>query len=135
MHQFPWQVSLHITTTDSEHLRYCGGSLISHEIILTAAWCLRNAQSIQIDMGSILFLEPMESQVSTAFVSHDQYNAETNINNIGLIRLPQSVEYSNTLRAILLPGLSHADELHIDVPAYISGFGVTVIGMLKINFF
>lgn len=82
-------------------------------------------------MGSTLFLEPEETQESTLFISHSQYNAELHTNNIGLIRLPKPVAaYSNTLRAILIPGPSHANELYVNEPTYISGYGVYEIGML-----
>jgi len=126
-HQFPWQVSLHITTPT--FTRYCGGSLISRNFVLTAAWCLRDAQSVQIDMGSILFLEPLVTQTSAQFINHPQYSAEFNTNNVGIIRLPTEVgEYSNTLRAILIPGPPHASELYINTPCFISGYGVHELG-------
>lgn len=98
--------------------------------MLTAASCLRDAQSVQIDMGSILFWEPSSSQVSTQFVSHSEFNPESNTNNIAIIRLSTPVEdYSNTLRPILFTGPRHANELYVNVPSAISGYGVYEIGM------
>ncbi len=112
-------------------MRYCGGSLISGEFVLTAASCLRDATSIQIDMGSVLFLEPQISQQSTQFVSHSQFRGDTNANNIGLIRLSTPIgDYNNTLRPILTPGTLHANELYVNVSSLISGYGVTAIGKL-----
>lgn len=100
---------------------------------MTAASCLRQAQSVRIDMGSVYFLEPRISQESTQFVSHSQFNPESNTNNIGIIRLSTPiVDYSNTLRAILFPGLRHANELYINQPSSISGYGVYEIGTLLV---
>lgn len=130
-YQFPWHVSLHITKINSTHPRYCGGSLISKDFILTAASCLVAAESVRVDMGSILFLEPQISQVSTQFVSHNQFNPVFNTNNIGIIRLSAPVvEFTNRLRPILFPGVRHANELYVGQPAFMSGFGVFEIGKL-----
>lgn len=83
-------------------------------------------------MGSVLFLEPGTSQESTQFVVHNEFNAVFNTNNIGIIRLRTPVaNYSNTLRAILIPGPSHANDLHINVRSFISGYGVYQLGMLS----
>lgn len=128
-HQFPWHLSLQIVTSTSTNIRYCGGSLISNQFVLTAASCLRDATSVRIDMGSVLFLEPQVSQESTQFVSHSQFNAQHNANNIGIIRLPSPIsEYSNTLRPILIPGTQHAGEQYVGVQSYISGYGVYTLG-------
>lgn len=100
---------------------------------MTAASCLSQAQSVRVDMGSVLFLEPRISQESTQFVSHNQFNSEFNTNNIGIIRLPTPIDdYSNTLRAILFPGPRHANELYINEPSTVSGYGVYEIGMLLV---
>ncbi|KAJ6637112.1 Collagenase [Pseudolycoriella hygida] len=126
-HQFPWQASLHITTPTLT--RYCGGSLISRDFVLTAAWCLRDALSVRIDMGSIIFLQPAVTLTSTQFIKHPQYNDVFNANNIGIIRLPTPVgDFSNTLRAILIPGPSHAGESYINTASLISGYGVHELG-------
>ncbi|XP_037030900.1 collagenase-like [Bradysia coprophila] len=128
-HQFPWHLSLQIVTSTSTNIRYCGGSLISNQFVLTAASCLVDATNVRIDMGSVLFLEPQFSQESTQFVSHSQFNGQFNTNNIGIIRLRSPIsEYSNTLRAILIPGTQHAGDQYVGVQSYISGYGVYVLG-------
>lgn len=128
-HQFPWHISLIIGRSDSENIRYCGGSLLSQHFVLTAASCLQSAVSVRVNMGSIKFLEPAISQDSTQFISHPQFNAGYNHNNIGIIRLSTPVgDYSNTLRAILIPGPAHSDNLYVNEPAFISGYGVYETG-------
>lgn len=97
--------------------------------MLTAASCIRDATLVRVDMGSVIFLEPQLSQVSTEFVSHSQFDAQFNTNNIGIIRLPNPIaEYSDTLRAIIIPDTQHAGEQYVSVQSYISGYGVYVIG-------
>lgn len=80
-------------------------------------------------MGSVLFLEPQTSQESSLFVLHSLFNPLHNTDNVGIIRLTTPVVYSNTLRAILIPGLQHAGNQYVNAQSYISGYGVYVEGM------
>jgi len=123
--QFPWHVSLRITVTNSAHQSFCGGSLISDQFILTAASCLRNVQSIQCDLGSILFSDPLISIHSTQFLTHPQHNANFNTNDVAIIRLPQPVPFSTNIRSINLPTQSMAGDTFVDREVYVAGFGVT----------
>lgn len=97
--------------------------------MLTAASCLRDATSVRVDMGSVIFLEPQVTQESKQFVMHSQFDSQFNTNNIGVIRLPNPIgDYSNTLRPILIPGTHHAGEQYVGVQSYVSGYGVYVVG-------
>jgi len=124
--QFPWHVSLRMTVTNSAQQSFCGGSLISDQFVLTAASCLRNVQSIQCDLGSISFSNPLISVHSTQFLPHPQYNANFNTNDIALIRLPQPLQFSTNIRSINLPTQTMAGDSFVDREVYVAGFGVTI---------
>lgn len=109
-------------------MTYCGGSLIAENFVLTAASCLRNAATIQVDIGSTELLQPFESQNTTQFLSHPEYNDEHQINNIAIIRLQTSVTFSNNVRAILLPRISESSERYESVESYVCGFGISEAG-------
>jgi len=126
--QFPWHVSLQITVSNTPAKTYCGGTLIAANYVLTAASCLRNATTIQVDIGSIEFLNPFETQNTVQFLKHPEYNDESKLNNIGIIRLQTNVTFSTNIRAILLPRLSEVGEQYKDVESYVCGFGVSTVG-------
>jgi len=123
--QFPWHALLRITVSNSAHQSFCSGSLISDHFVLTAASCLRNVVSIQVDLGSILFSEPLISFHTNQFLLHPQHNANFNHNDIALIRLPQPVSFSTNIRSINLPALAQSGDTFENREVYVAGFGVT----------
>lgn len=107
---------------------YCGGSLIAGNFVLTGASCLKSASSVQVDIGSTVFTKPFQTQHSTQFISHPQYNDDYKINNIGVIRLPANVTFGTNVRAILLPRVSDESNEYVSADSYLSGFGVSTAG-------
>lgn len=118
---------MQITKTTSEKT-YCGGSLIAANFVLTAASCLKNAATIQADIGSTLFWSPFETQHTIQYLIHPQYSETFKINNIAVIRLPTGVTFGTNVRAILLPRISKESDLYESAESYVSGFGVTTAG-------
>lgn len=86
---------------------------------------MRQIARIQCDFGSILFSQPLVTLHSTQVLSHPQFNANFNTNDIAIIRLPQPVSFSTNIRAINLPTQSQAADTFEDREVYIPGFGVT----------
>lgn len=124
--QFPWHVSLRIRVINSDRESFCGGALISDLFILTAASCLRQIERIQCDFGSTHFSQPLLTLHSTAILIHPNYNANFNTNDLAIIRLPQPVTFSTSIRAINLPTQSQANDNFEDREVYVAGFGVTL---------
>lgn len=131
--QFPWQVSLRITVSNSALQSFCGGALISEFFVLTAASCLRNVVSIQVDLGSILFSQPLISQHTTNFLIHQQYDPNFNINDVAIIALPLPVSFSTNIRSINLPTLTMVNDNFVDREVYVAGFGVTLPSKTHLN--
>lgn len=127
-YQFPWHCSLHITKTSSEQKTYCGGALIAPYFVLTAASCVRNASSIQVDIGSIVFAPPYETHFSTQYQIYPQFDEQYKNHNIAVIRLATSVTFTINIRAILLPRMSEQNDTFESLNTYVSGFGVSEAG-------
>lgn len=72
-----------------------------------------------------MFNTPFETQHTTQFLSHPQFNEDYKVNNIALLRLPTTVVYRNNIRSILLPRLSDIGQQFEAIDSYVSGFGVT----------
>lgn len=97
----PYQVS--IQTRGKFH--YCGGSLIAPDIVLTAAHCVDDdpkPRRVIIYLGSSDRVEGGISIPAADIIYHEKYNPRRIFNDIALIRLSQSVEFSNKIQPIEL---------------------------------
>ncbi|XP_062127713.1 serine protease 1-like [Drosophila sulfurigaster albostrigata] len=104
--QFPYIVSLLIRK--GNHSNVCGGSIIDHNWILTAAHCTHNADWVQIFYGTT---EKWKSEISHVvspdnIIEHEDYNNLTAVNDIALIRTPR-VEYSELINKVSLADRSN----------------------------
>ncbi|XP_060656159.1 serine protease 1-like [Drosophila nasuta] len=100
--QFPYIVSLVIKRVDGNY--GCGGSIIDHNWILTAAHCTHNAEWVQIFYGSTKNKQGEISHVigSDNIIEHENYDmTTTHVNDIALIRTPR-VEYSELVNKVSL---------------------------------
>ncbi|XP_017072858.1 serine protease grass isoform X2 [Drosophila eugracilis] len=104
----PWMAYLH----DSGRF-LCGGTLINHRFILTAAHCISNNDSLTVRLGefdshsaqdcigSDCIPPSEEFQIDLAF-RHRDYSRSDHYHDIGLLRLARSVEYKAHIRPICL---------------------------------
>uniref|UniRef100_A0A6P4FDF8 Chymotrypsin-like protease CTRL-1 n=1 Tax=Drosophila rhopaloa TaxID=1041015 RepID=A0A6P4FDF8_DRORH len=104
----PWVAFLH----DSGKFQ-CGGSLINHRFVLTAAHCIIDGGNLTVRLGEydsstnhdcsgIVCLPPSEEfEIDRAF-RNDNYSRTDRYNDIGLLRLEKSVVYKVHIQPICL---------------------------------
>lgn len=106
--QFPYFATLAIQINNTL-AKICGGTLISKQFILTAAHCITEAEKVAIHLGSTKMQKIDEAgrQVFNVFPRsfhiHQDYYEDFRVNDIALIRLPHSIVFTNTIKAVNLP--------------------------------
>ncbi|XP_031619835.1 serine protease easter-like [Contarinia nasturtii] len=146
--EYPWLALIKYT-----HPRYrprfaCGGSLINKNYVLTAAHCVSTSilsgyspRSVRLgehdlntdpdcteDDGETQCAPHVVDMEFSEIIIHEEYNpsSSTQYNDIALIRLSNSVEFTNFLKPICLPFESTLRDGNLDdVPFVVAGFGRT----------
>ncbi|XP_053156424.1 transmembrane protease serine 12 isoform X2 [Hemicordylus capensis] len=126
---WPWQVSLQIFHFGEGFKHACGGCLINHNSVLTAAHCIRNWMDpgfwkavIGLHHTSRYLPQTVTCRVR-AIMAHSDFNKDTFENDLALVKLIDTVEFNDYIQPICLPNnpLVVTDE----TPCYISGWGDT----------
>ncbi|CAF4233860.1 unnamed protein product, partial [Rotaria magnacalcarata] len=104
-HSWPWQVLYQENGT-------CGGTLINQNYVLTAAHCISTEDPSLItiiagihnrDLGDADESSRQKLQVAEIFV-HPDWNADTVINDIALLRLAEPANFNEYVQPACLPG-------------------------------
>jgi len=125
-HKYPWMASLFFTQ-GSSGTYFCGGTLISDEWVMTAAHCVDGATSMKVFLGAHNVREEEEvgrlEFEAAEYFAHPNWISALIRNDIGLIRLPQKVEFNEFIRPICLPSYSDVDDNFAGLDAPASGWG------------
>ena len=102
-HEFPWVVGVRT------EFGKCGGSIITKNLVMTAAHCLFNSkrelvQEISILMGhSDLSSDLIKKQRVESILIHPQNGNKKYYNDVALLRLSKDLEFDNSVQPIGLP--------------------------------
>uniref|UniRef100_A0A8C5K4E9 Coagulation factor XI n=1 Tax=Jaculus jaculus TaxID=51337 RepID=A0A8C5K4E9_JACJA len=123
--EWPWQVTLHITSPTQRHL--CGGSIIGNQWILTAAHCFDEVETPKILRVYSGIINQSEINETTAFfgvqkiIVHDQYKMAESGYDIALLRLESTINYTDSQRPICLPSKGDRNVMHTE--CWVTGWG------------
>jgi serine protease 7 (enterokinase) len=108
--QYPWAVSIRL------HRRHhCGGALLNRDWILTAAHCVSNTnhRAFTIKLGGHYRNYEIETSAIEVpvkmLIPHELFTFSSFANDIALIKLGKSVNYTNYISPICLPNDNETD--------------------------
>ncbi|KAJ3659999.1 hypothetical protein Zmor_011657 [Zophobas morio] len=125
-HSIPYQVFLQVFTTSTGW--YCGGVLISANYVLTAAQCIHSTNIAYVFLGVHNLTQQEDTHVfkiSNELIIHQNFNISNWSNDIALIKLPESVEFTDAIQPVALPRRSDVDNYFVGAIGIASGWGLT----------
>ncbi|KAJ3643067.1 hypothetical protein Zmor_025803 [Zophobas morio] len=125
-HSLPYQVFLEFYTETSG--KYCAGSLISPNYVLTCASCANGTVEVLVTLGAhnIYLTEPTQINVySTDIIVHEDFSElYGGGNDIALVKLPKTITYTDAIQPVALPKRADIDKDYIGEVGRMAGWGV-----------
>ncbi|XP_037947125.1 serine protease grass-like [Teleopsis dalmanni] len=139
--EFPWMALIKYDTVEKPYK--CGGSLISHRHVLSAAHCLVvDFNIVGVRLGEYdlntdpdcqrkgrrtVCMPPVVDYGIEKVLAHPHYSRQALINDVGLIKLDRDVEFNKHIKPICLPITKRTAETDRE-QYFITGWGTTENG-------
>ncbi|KAJ3601085.1 hypothetical protein NHX12_032058 [Muraenolepis orangiensis] len=120
---WPWQVSLH-----RNNFPFCGGSLITKDLILTAAHCFQGPGDLRVNLLVYLGRDTQQnsnpnevSRTVSRIIVHPDYNDSPNNNDVCLLQLNMAVDFTDFITPVCLA--SSASSFPAGTQTWVTGWG------------
>ncbi|XP_053231082.1 transmembrane protease serine 12-like isoform X1 [Podarcis raffonei] len=127
---WPWQVSLQVFHFGIGYQHMCGGSLINHNSVLTAAHCIKEWTFPEfwkavLGLHHLYRYQPytVKSRIR-AIIMHSDFQEKTFENDLALFKLMDSIRFNDYIQPICLPEAPLL--MTNETSCYISGWGKTL---------
>ncbi|KAM4711403.1 uncharacterized protein FYW61_021831 [Anableps anableps] len=119
----PWQALL----INEDNIGFCGGTVLTEYIILTAAHCMNQSRYFTVKLGEHNTTEQTDREVShevDTIVSHFKYSSQTYNNDIALIKLATPIRFTKYILPVCIPEPDFAENVLMrQKDGVVSGFG------------
>ncbi|XP_015252684.1 PREDICTED: uncharacterized protein LOC107099177 [Cyprinodon variegatus] len=119
----PWQALL----INEDDVGFCGGTILTEYIILTAAHCMNQSRYFVVKLGEYNTIEASENEVThhvEIIVSHNKYSPDTYHNDIALIKLAEPITFTRFILPACIPEADFAENVLMrQADGLVSGFG------------
>lgn len=101
----------------------CGGTIISKDSIITAGHCVdgKTSNDVSVLVGTNQLDNGGTSYPCDSIIIHDAFNAETNENDIALVKIKGSISFTDEVQLILLAKVYITSLTNL--PVVLSGWG------------
>lgn len=113
---YPWIAALGYLSFDDQETYNCGGSLISDKWVVTAAHCIMGDLKF-VRLGDVELDDtindgavPQKINITKTYI-HPSYRADSKVNDIALLQLERSVNYTGRLTEFSLYVITYAFHL------------------------
>ncbi|XP_069764926.1 acrosin-like isoform X3 [Narcine bancroftii] len=107
---WPWLVSVQIASKDGTYRHTCSGSVIDNYWVLTAAHCFKAKVANNVEKIMLVFgLEQISRFSKNTYarpvaevIKHENYNPDTEANDIALIKVTNPIVFTNYIQPVCL---------------------------------
>ena len=125
------QVSIQLEQAGNTFAHFCGGSIIGHHWIVTAAHCINIYMEVLPELFNVLVGDHNRAHVDGSeqaldidlIIKHESFNASSIDNDIALIKTKQKITFNQYVQPVCVPGANFS--YPAGKAAFISGWGST----------
>lgn len=111
---WPWTVSIRYVNNSRTILHNCGGTLIGHFHVITAAHCFTSKRKRVVVIGSSNLNDPLRAKniyrISKIYI-HPEYNSNFLENDVAILKLERKVFFNKKRLPICLPKSSDVTQI------------------------